>query len=88
MRKSIFRILLICLGANTMQSFPRWRLDGNLSKAFQIRESVQAQLRFDATNIFNHPTPGDYTLGFSDTFGQMTTKTGSRTFQGRLRVTF
>jgi hypothetical protein len=82
------------LGSNTMRSFPKWRLDGNLSKSFQVRESIQAQLRIDATNILNHPTPagppgqGDYVLGFSDTFGQLTTKTGSRTFQARLRLTF
>jgi hypothetical protein len=82
------------LGANTMQSFPKWRLDGNLSKTFQVRESVQAQLRIDATNVLNHPTPttvgnqGDFVLGFSDIFGQMNNKTGSRTFQARLRLTF
>jgi hypothetical protein len=76
------------LGANTLHTFPKWRLDGNLSKTFRVRESVQAQVRVDATNIFNHPTPADATLGFSDNFGQITTKTGSRTFQAKLRVTF
>lgn len=76
------------LGANTLHTFPKWRLDGNLSKTFRLRESMQAQLRLDATNIFNHPTPADATLGFNDNFGQITTKTGSRTFQAKLRVTF
>ena len=76
------------LGANTLATFPVWRLDGNLSKTFQVKESVSAQLRIDATNIFNHPTPTDWIGGFSDTFGQMTNKTGSRTFQARLRLSF
>jgi hypothetical protein len=81
------------LGKNTMHTFPRWRLDGNLSKTFSVSESISAQLRVDATNIFNHPTPQDpQGLGqgdaFSDNFGLMTTKTGSRTFQARLRFSF
>jgi hypothetical protein len=82
------------LGSATMNTFPRWRLDANLQKTFQISESKSAQLRFDATNIFNHPTPGDPTgltnqgSSFNDNFGQMTSKTGSRTFQGRLRLQF
>src|SRR5205814_2025388 len=82
------------LGSATMRTFPRWRFDGNLSKTFRIGESKTAQLRFDATNIFNHPLPADPTgvanggNSFSDNFGQITTKTGSRTFQGKLRFTF
>ena len=71
-----------------MKTFGRWSLDGNLAKTFQISESKSAQLRIDATNITNHPTPSDYTLGFSDNFGQITSKTGSRTFQAKLRVSF
>jgi hypothetical protein len=83
------------LGAATMNSYPKWRLDGNLSKTFQVTESKTLQLRVDATNIFNHPQPGNGgaiganpNLGFTDNFGQFTTKTGSRTFQARLRLTF
>jgi hypothetical protein len=82
------------LGALTMRTFPRWRLDGNLSKTFRITESKSVQLRFDATNITNHPTPADPTglanvgSSFTDNFGQITTKTGSRTFQGKLRISF
>ncbi len=42
-----------------MNTLPRWTLDGNLSKNFRISESKAIQFRMDATNIFNHPTPGD-----------------------------
>ena len=87
------------LGATTMNTFAKWRLDGNLSKTFQVTESVSAQLRIDATNIFNHPTPGSGNTtdpvgltnagsSFQDNFGQLTTKSGSRTFQAKLRITF
>jgi hypothetical protein len=48
----------------------------------------------DATNILNHPTPGDpigFQPGFnsaSNNFGRIDTKTGSRVFQGQLRFNF
>jgi hypothetical protein len=83
------------LGAATMHTFPRWRLDGNLSKTFQITESKSLQFRMDATNIFNHPIPNDptgYSNGgnaFSDSFGLITGKGNqTRTFQARLRLSF
>jgi hypothetical protein len=85
------------LGAATMSSYPKWRLDGNLSKTFEVSETKSLQLRIDATNIFNHPQPGNLVnnafngnpnLGFTDNFGQFTTKSGNRTFQARLRLTF
>jgi hypothetical protein len=42
-----------------MATFPRWALDGNLSKTIQISETKSVQIRFDATNILNHATPAD-----------------------------
>jgi hypothetical protein len=45
------------LGVNTMEGPGLWSLDASLRKAFQITESKRLQFRFDATNIFNHPTP-------------------------------
>ncbi len=82
------------LGFTTMNTFPKWRLDANISKTFQVRESVGVQLRIDATNVFNHPTPGSGNTtdpvgltnngsSFQDNFGQLTTKSGSRTFQAK-----
>ncbi len=82
------------LGSFTMHSLPRWSLDGNLSKNFRISESKGVAIRFDATNILNHPTSGDPAgLGNAgssliDTFGVINTKTGNRQFQGSLRLTF
>jgi hypothetical protein len=82
------------LGSYTLNTLGRWTLDGNLSKSFQIDESKAVQIRLDAKNILNHPTPAD-PVGltnagstFNDNFGQVTNKTGSRTFQARLRLTF
>ena len=47
------------------------------------------QVRIDTTNVLNHPTPGGPNLSSQcATFGQITTKTGGRSFQGTLRFTF
>jgi len=81
------------LGKNTMHTVSRTRFDANISKNFRITESKSLQFRMDATNIMNHPTPGD-PIGFAGTasasnnFGRIDTKTGSRTIQGQLRFNF
>jgi hypothetical protein len=81
------------LGGFTMHTVSHWTLDASISKRFRLTESKALQIRVDTTNIMNHPTPGDpaglaQTNSFSDSFGQITTKTGSRTFQGQARFTF
>ena len=77
------------LGQSTMENIGQIRFDGNLGKTFRISESKSLQVRVDATNILNHPTPAMPTLSInSDNFGISTTKTGGRAFQGQLRFTF
>ena len=69
---------------NSMYTFSKWTLDGNISKAFKLTESKSIQIRVDAINILNHPWPADpIGLGFagtnfsSDNFGQITSKGGN-----------
>ena len=77
------------LGQNTMEGLGSIRFDGNLGKTFRISESKSLQIRVDATNVLNHPTPALPTFSInSDNFGLSTTKTGGRAFQGQLRFTF
>jgi hypothetical protein len=79
------------LGSNTMQTRGVWSFDAAASKTFRITESVNAQLRIDATNALNHPTPPDPTFGINSNtpFGYMTgDKTGQRAFRGTLRLSF
>jgi hypothetical protein len=79
------------LGQNTIRGVGNWSLDGNIGKTFRITESKSLQIRVDATNVFNHPTPGNpnTSLGNANTdFGSITTKTGTRSFQGQLRFSF
>jgi hypothetical protein len=77
------------LGQSTMETLGTVRFDANLGKTFRITESKSIQVRLDATNVLNHPTPGAPNLSInSDNFGLSTTKTGNRSFQGQLRFTF
>ena len=61
-----------------------------MSKTFRITESKRLQLRVDAINVFNHPQPAtpSLTLASTETFGNIATKTGSRSFQAQVRLDF
>jgi hypothetical protein len=82
------------LGQNVMRGIGTWTFDANLSKTFRISESKSVQVRIDTTNVLNHPTPAAPTLDSqSGNFGLITgannvAKTGGRSFQGSLRLTF
>ena len=43
----------------SLRSLGKWRLDANLGKTFRISESKSLQVRFDATNLLNHPDLSD-----------------------------
>jgi hypothetical protein len=83
-------------GNNTVLGLGTWRFDANLGKTFQLSESKSFQIRFDAQNVLNHPQPNNPNLninaqdalGNPTPFGQITAKSGSRSFQGQMRLTF
>ena len=78
------------LGQNTVIGLGSFRFDANMGKTFRITESKNVVVRFDAQNILNHPQPGNPSLAMNSTtpWGQITTKTGGRLFQGSLRFNF
>jgi hypothetical protein len=86
------------LTPNVLTSFGNWSLDGNAQKSFRISESKQLTIRIDATNVLNHPTPfipyfqpgGQIGTGqFGEIqCGCLDTKSGTRTFQGQVRLSF
>jgi hypothetical protein len=79
------------LGTNTLQTPGVWNFDASMSKTFRISESKSAQIRMDASNVLNHPTPLAPTLSINSdtTFGYMTDgKSGSRSFRASLRLAF
>jgi hypothetical protein len=80
------------LGQSFIEQRGVWTLDANLSKTFQLTESKSLQVRIDTTNVLNHPQPGAVNFDSSSAnFGLITGntgKTGTRSFQGSLRLTF
>jgi hypothetical protein len=71
----------------SLTNFGRWDLDASASKSFRLDESRSIQVRVDARNIMNHPTPSGFGTGVT-TLGIISNKTGSRQFQGQLRLNF
>jgi len=45
------------LGRNTLELPGQWNFDAAMSKTVRITETKTLQVRFDATNVFNHPVP-------------------------------
>jgi hypothetical protein len=77
------------LGLRPIYGPGSWDVDANIQKTLRIAESRNLTLRLDANNIFNHPTPGNPNLDInSGTFGEISTKTGSRSLSGQVRLQF
>ena len=63
--------------------------DSVLSRWQPIRERMRLQFRAEMYNILNHPNAGAPSASItSSTFGQITSKSGSRTITLALRLEF
>jgi hypothetical protein len=78
------------LGLTTLKGPKSLSFDANLIKRFQIHESREFELRIDAINVLNHPNFGNPNTNINgvNTFGQITTATGSRRFIINTRLNF
>ncbi len=77
------------LGLRPIEGAGTWDFDANLQKSVRITETKIVTFRIDAQNLLNHPTPGTPNLNINTgTFGEISTKTGSRTLQGQVRFQF
>jgi hypothetical protein len=89
------------LGINTFESLGTWTADMAVQKRVRISESKAMTIRVDATNVFNHPTPGlgggffaavngvpDLGLQSANPFATLNTKNGQRRFQLKARLDF
>jgi hypothetical protein len=77
------------LGLRSIEGPGTWDLHANIQKSITFHESKKLTLRVDAQNVFNHPTPGNPSLNInSGTFGEINSKTGSRTLQAQIRLEF
>ena len=56
------------VGLNTLEYAGTWRADMALAKRIRIRENLRATIRMDAKNVFNHPQPGVYGVGFGSSY--------------------
>ena len=91
-------------GLNRLYGPGTWNADMAISKLIKITESKSAQIRVDATNIFNHPQPGGsvsaastriyfanppvVNINGANPFGYLGSKAGNRAFQARIRFNF
>jgi hypothetical protein len=79
------------VGRQTVENPGAWDFDANLRKTFRITESKSLQVRFDATNILNHPAPSNpsYNINANNIFGYIADKNDNhRQFQAQLRLAF
>jgi hypothetical protein len=78
------------LGTGKVKGHGTISFNASASKTFRVSESKSLQLRIDTENVLNHPSPGAPNLNINadDAFGNITSKSGTRTFQGQLRLSF
>jgi hypothetical protein len=77
------------LGRNAIRGPGFVNMDLALAKHFKFHERVDAELRMDAFNVFNHVNFGNPNTNiFSVNFGQVSTTQGSRVLQLALHLRF
>ena len=89
------------LGINTFENVGTWTADMAVQKRVKLTESKSMTVRLDATNVFNHPTPGlaggffaavagvpDLGVQSGNPFATLNTKNGQRRFQLKARLDF
>jgi len=79
------------VGRQTVELPGSWQFDASMRKTIRISESKSAQIRFDATNILNHPSPGTPSLNINsdNSFGFISSKGNQRReFRGQVRLSF
>ncbi|MGH9485128.1 MAG: hypothetical protein ACRD1F_08730, partial [Terriglobales bacterium] len=78
--------------ANPLRGFGTWDLDGALGKSTQLTERYSLEYTLQAFNIFNHPIWNNPRLGLFGSspasFGVLTSKSGNRTVEMGLRLSF
>jgi len=86
---------------NPIYTVGTWTADMAIQKSVKVKEGKSVTVRLDATNVFNHPTPGteggffaaapavsDLNLQSFVPFGSYSSKVGARRFQLKARLDF
>jgi hypothetical protein len=82
-------------GMNNVFGPGSWSLDMAASKSIKVAEGKSIQFRVDTTNVLNHPSTGSPSLTINADrtsanpyLGYISSKSGRRTFQAKLRFDF
>ena len=77
------------ISRNEFRAPPYFNMDAQISRIFPIRESLAMDLRLEAFNMLNHPNFGGPQANLSSsTFGQVSSASAARVFQGAIKFTF
>jgi Carboxypeptidase regulatory-like domain len=77
------------ISRNEFRSPPYFNIDAQLSRIFPIHENFAMDLRLEAFNMLNHPNFGSPDAKLTDSkFGQVSSATQARIFQGAIKFTF
>jgi hypothetical protein len=77
------------ISKNEFRSPPFFNIDAQISRSFPVHESMALVLRLEAFNALNHPNFGSPDAKLTDAkFGQVSSATQARIFQGAVKFTF
>jgi hypothetical protein len=76
-------------GRNIITGPAQFSLNGSMARTFRMSDRLNADVRFDATNLLNHVTYGSWVTQFNNIqFGLPTSPSSMRKLQANLRVRF
>lgn len=79
------------ISRNEFRGPSSFNIDTQLSRVFPVYERLALDLRLEAFNVLNHPNFGNPDANLShltSTFGQVSSASGARIFQGAVKFTF
>ncbi|HVU45633.1 MAG TPA: carboxypeptidase-like regulatory domain-containing protein [Terracidiphilus sp.] len=77
------------ISRNAFRGPKAFDLDAQISRIFPIRERFSLNLRLEAFNALNHPNFGNPDAKLTDSkFGQVSSASAARVFQGAVKVSF
>jgi Carboxypeptidase regulatory-like domain len=79
------------ISRNAFHGPPYFNIDAQISRIFPIHESLNLDLRLESFNMLNHPNFGGIDANvnhLSSTFGQVSSASSARLFQGAVKIIF
>ncbi len=77
------------ISRNSFRTPPYFNIDAQLSRIFPIHEDMKLDFRLESFNMLNHPNFGSPNANLSSSeFGQISSATSARLFQGAIKFLF